>query len=437
MGMAIRKRKLFGVLDFPKEDQPVAKSLQVRGWVLASDPDEVEIRIDLDGRAMTAEIFRTPRPDVHKVYPEFEHSNPQPGYIAVLNLESVAPGKHKLVCRAHLSKKTAVLGQAQIIVTQQSAEGTALSSQTSENYAHVSEMLAPQERILLMHIPKTAGTSLNAHLERRFPEGRSAVHIENLILGKTSRQVSGLENKFFLSAHLKIDTLRKFVDTRKYFKITVLRNPIRQTLSHLAWVKKLGDPKNQSEFERLPDYLKKIVERINSLDFVEFVDTMTPAEHNLFDNCQTRYLLPFHGEVDLVEAHLHRAIVNLSSFDLIGLTEQYEQTLLLLAFFMGWEPPQKVEMLNVSEKKYFIDLDDADEQVRARIQRLTRFDQLLYRQGLTVFERQLRNMLSILRVELPAWAQAIAGDPAGLNTSQLIHALTLRAGIHRRPSDEK
>ena len=75
-----------------------------------------------------------------------------------------------------------------------------------------------------MHIPKTAGSSLNAYLEAQYPAAQSALHIENQVLGVPKEQLPTFEGKNFLSAHLKYDTLKDVLDVQQYFKMTMLRD---------------------------------------------------------------------------------------------------------------------------------------------------------------------------------------------------------------------
>lgn len=173
----------------------------------------------------------------------------------------------------------------------------------------------------------------------------------------------------------------------------MLRDPMRQTISHLAWVKRLGDSKHIKNFDSSPKYIKRSVERIDRLDIVELIATLTQEEKSLFDNCQTRYLLPFHGNVELIKAHLLDALYKLHKFDLIGITEKYEESLLLLSFLMGWTLPQAQKKLNQSDRQYLIDIESANEEVKKSLERITHFDKELYRHARAAFERQFRQML--------------------------------------------
>jgi hypothetical protein len=409
----------FGVMDYPKEKQIVKTSFKVGGWVLTRVPNNLDIKITLDETPIPVKLHRTSRPDVLKVHKNLAAHNPKPGFIAVVDARDMTKGKCDLNCIAIVGNQSKTIGRATIYI--QGDIFTADDSQSS------SGLTSNRDRVLLIHIPKTAGTSLNAYLKSQFYPHQCILHAENLILGKPRNEVKGLEEKLFISAHLKIDTLRKFINTEQYFRITMLRDPAKQTLSHLAWVRRLAAAENRNEFENSPDYIKKIVERISQLDIVEFIETMDRLEKNFFDNCQTRYLLPFHGDVDLTEKHLREAIKKLNSFDVIGLTERYYDSILIIAYYLAWMPPPEEQRLNPSDKKYFIDIENVDEEVKRVFKKITQYDNALYEQAQTIFEKQVRNMLSALRVEFHDSVRQITRLDSSVNQRKLVEILTLRA----------
>jgi hypothetical protein len=408
--MMRKKGSLFGVLDYPVDNQLVEDVLKVGGWVLARSAGEIALEITLNGQPVPAAIHRTERADVARIHSRYAKNNPLPGFLAELNTQSLSSGRHHLVCTARQGKTSTVLGKAVIRVPDSSFADE--DPDPDGLYWKSRGLLEPVGRLLLMHIPKTAGTSLNAYLEAQYAPENIVLHAENQILGKTREETRGLDEKHLLTAHLKLDTLARFIDSDRFFKVTVLRDPVRQTISHFGWVRRLADPENQKEFERSPDYIKRIVERMEKLDLVEFIDTMDRLEKNFFDNCQARYLLPFHGDVELEDAHLPAALRQLESFDLVGLTERFYDSLLMLSFSMGWPPPRKTPKLNTSSKRYMIDLENGSPELQDRFHQITRFDQAVYAHAEVLFQRQLRTMLKTLGRDHPGWAAALEDGTA-------------------------
>lgn len=365
--------KLQGFIDSPQSGQVVAGQIQVRGWVLTGKTDPIELRFTVGGKDVAARVRRFGRRDVADRYPKLAAANPKPGFEADLDVGELEPGLHWLVCSVRRGRKRRRLAKVQV---QLSALGADAPAQN-------------QQRVLHMHIPKTAGTSLNAFLQTQFPPEASVMHVESRILGFSPGEVDGLGEHLLYSAHLKWPTLMDFFDLSQFFTVTVLRDPLRQTLSHLAWVKRLGAPDQKKEYNAAPDYVRKIAHRINTLPFPEFVDTMDRHEINFFDNCQTRYLLPFHGEVQLDNQHLQQALANLDQIDLVGLTERFADFLELFATRMGWQPPPAEVRLNRSDPGHILDIHADDQAAQERMERLTRFDQKVYAHAQERFQAQL------------------------------------------------
>ena len=128
---------------------------------------------------------------------------------------------------------------------------------------------------------------------------------------------------------------------------------------------------------------------------------MNEHEKNFFDNCQTRYLLSIYGDIDLSLEHLNQAILNLCEFNLVGLVEKFEQSLILLAYYMNWQPPPKTPRQNPSDKKYFLNLETADDEVKERFARLIYYDQKLYCAARRIFDRQTRDVIQFIGREYP------------------------------------
>ncbi len=253
-----------------------------------------------------------------------------------------------------------------------------------------------KNRLLFLHIPKTAGTSLNSYLEAQFDPADTELHIENHILGQPKESFDFLNEKNLLSAHLKYDTLKNSLDLEKFFTITLLRDPIRQTLSHLSWMKHIGFPENKKKFDNHPDYIKQIVGRMHTLSWGEYFATMNHHEKNFFDNCQTRYMLPTYGDTELDESYQYAAIQNLHRINLAGTIEKFDQFLLLLAFYMGWQPPSKTPRKNLSLNKYSIDPVVEGEEFIINLEKLTRHDNVLYKTAQDIFTREVQNTFQLI-----------------------------------------
>jgi hypothetical protein len=239
--------------------------------------------------------------------------------------------------------------------------------------------------LLFVHIPKTAGTSLTAYLERQYPADTVLLHAENRVFQGSPEENRRLGDFRLLSAHLEFETLERLVDVERHLKITVFREPQRQLASHLAWIEGLGAPGKRAELAQMPEYIRSAVERIGRLGHAGFLDALTPPEARLLDNCQTRYLLP-QATVDVDESLLPGALERLERFSLVGTTERLDDFLLLLAQRMGWEPPEAAPRLNAGSRERLEGLAPAGE-LEKPFERLTRLDRAVYAAAAARFER--------------------------------------------------
>jgi hypothetical protein len=107
--------------------------------------------------------------------------------------------------------------------------------------------------------------------------------------------------------------------------------------------------------------------------------------------------LPTYGDSDLDETALFEAVHNLHRINLVGTNEKFEHYLVVLAYYMGWQPPQIAPQKNLSQQKYIIDPRVEGESFEAYLKKLTTYDQRLYQNALEIFERDVQNLLQLVR----------------------------------------
>lgn len=370
-------KQLFGAADCPQAGQLFRATIRVQGWVLARAGGDVGIEILVDGQPVAVRIRREIRPDVHRACPWARRRQPVPGFWAELPVETLAPGAHTIAVWAEASGRRALLAQRTCEIE---VPGTGP---------------AP---LLFVHIPKTAGTSLVAELTRHYPTDAICLNVENLIREGSPEEVRLLSRFDLVSAHLEFETLERLLAPSRFTSLSVFREPEQQLVSHLGWIRQLGDPDRDVELAAHPGYIRAAVARIDRLGLAGFLDTLTDEERRLLDNCQARYLLP-QATVSAEERHLESALARLQQIDLVGVTEKLDDLLLLVAFKMRWNPPRQTPRLNMRREKSPKDSEAVSEALATRMDPLTRLDKVVYAAAAARFQRQFDDMLVQLRLD--------------------------------------
>lgn len=188
--------------------------------------------------------------------------------------------------------------------------------------------------IIFVHIPKTAGTTLHMIIERQYPpelvytlgEKRSFDDFRNL--SETRRaEIRLLRGHMNLGAH-------EFLPGKSLY-ITLLRDPIERVISYYYFIR------------RTPTHYHYDLITSNNLDLLAFLESKADI---LMANGQTRILSGGayeYGFGECTQEVLEAAKRNLRErFAVVGLTERFDETLLLLKNALGWRnlfyTPQRV-----------------------------------------------------------------------------------------------
>ena len=234
-------------------------------------------------------------------------------------------------------------------------------------------------RVFFMHIPKTAGTTLNVALLDRFHGHRTATHIESTSWGRDHEAARSYD---FVSGHVRIAQLSQRIDLSDYLRITLLREPFAQLASHLAWVRSVADDHESDFYKAHGLHIQSVARRLRTIDFSSprelelFVESMTSAELELFDNCQTRYFLTERLEGRITTSELESATETLATIDLAGVVERYDDFLARLCRRLDWDPIRNAPRLNVSTERYGLDVHDVA--TRTILGSLVGFDRQMY-----------------------------------------------------------
>ena len=249
------------------------------------------------------------------------------------------------------------------------------------------------KRLFFLHIPKTAGTSVVDSLASCFGERLSTNYIEGL----DQQSQRDLADSDFISGHIFYDAAMRLPYIADYKLFAMFREPYARLASHLRYMDRYNQPEYSLQFAALPEELQSITMKLSEVDFKDaaqlsrFFSNLGSWGRSAFENCQTRFLAcdpestvrsPL---VDLPADALLVALERLETFDMIGLTERFEETIARMAARFEWPKPQRISFSNTesSNRK----LDHKDPKIRKAMAPLVAMDVCLYARAKILFEK--------------------------------------------------
>lgn len=231
-----------------------------------------------------------------------------------------------------------------------------------------------KNKIYFIHIPKTAGSSINKIFKTCALGDRYIEHLESE--PEKFKAMIKSEGPYFLSGHVTFDASYDLVKRGDVFSFTIVREPNEQLLSHLNWVKYVGSPYYPFPSaipETIMNLAKNLYETpLSDIDRIaELVDT--EEGRRLFDNLQTRYMTD--GQMELVDSsHLSSAISNSRKLDLAFALEDIKEGLSIIR--KNVPDLGEIERVNKAVIKDCFDLSSA--KTRFFIEQCTAHDRQLY-----------------------------------------------------------
>ena len=144
--------------------------------------------------------------------------------------------------------------------------------------------------IAVVHVPKTAGSTLNAALRAAYGGG-----IEHIEAQLSKGQRVELESVPWISGHITIDGFRTRVEPltqRKLRYLTSMRDPKAHVASHYNWLIEIGK-RSKAFFDGHPKQIKQIHHEIAGSDNADPYAIISNLYRHafLFMNCQSHYIL--------------------------------------------------------------------------------------------------------------------------------------------------
>ena len=230
-----------------------------------------------------------------------------------------------------------------------------------------------------LHIPKTAGTSINVFLDRFYPPEQIFVFkhddtLEESLLRLKSYAPERRRGIRLYRGHAPLVTGDAEVDGARTF--TLLREPVSRVVSFCNFVAEVK--------------LTRIAEAFRGGQFD--LDALLDSGHREMENLQTRMLVGEETYASLREnsdtGALRKAVLEtFDRLDLVGLQERYEDTVLAATLIYGWRPTSPRKTLNARRSARGLHFSES---TMKRIRELNRMDVLTYRFAVERFEATYR-----------------------------------------------
>lgn len=182
----------------------------------------------------------------------------------------------------------------------------------------------PDHPLIFLHLPKTAGTTLNAILLRQFSRDNiyflRSKHFEQDLATLKAAPENARYRIRLLQGHQPFGLHTWLAPGAKY--LAVLRDPVARIISHYHYVKTTNHPM----------FINAI--REGEMSLLDYAKSGVSGE---LENGQTRWIAGIWDDRPLTEAHLDQAIENIEKhFSWLGLTEAFDESMIDLALRYRW-----------------------------------------------------------------------------------------------------
>lgn len=274
----------------------------VSGWVVGKSYPAVSIDIVKKSRVIQTAKISIHRPGVAKKYEGLEGSE-KSGFEIEIELAQFSVGTYEILLQAvFTNKNTALIG---VIET--------------ECYDY-----QPQKKTFFIHVGKTGGTSFNHFLQTHLI---GKVHCEvyriNSLINNGFEELEFLRSLEFISGHLMLKEFIENFNRSDYLLVTILRNPAAQLISHLNWIIYISHDTESRLFKYTPVVFQNLsikLRKIKPKTTKELIEIFL-KNSMIFMNYQIEY---FRNDDEL---NSQKIINYLSEFDLVGVTEYYQDFL--------------------------------------------------------------------------------------------------------------
>jgi len=259
-------------------------------------------------------------------------------------------------------------------------------------------ILKKDDILYFLHVPKTAGLTLIYILNNFFDYSSILIeHSWDQLLPKLPKDFSKYR---FVRGHFGYGFHRQF--SKKPIYITMLRDPVEHTISSLEMVLRLSKLRSQYSISEEMNFTQMVESRlvrnlqtlflavdVNMLERIKSIDLKNYEEFTL--GHLREYVQPNISDKELIEI----AKKHLSEFAFVGLTERFDESLLLLCYTFDWIPIRSRIKINVTKKR--LRQKDLPKKSIDLIREKINLDAELYNYGKQVFEERYLEMVHELK----------------------------------------
>ncbi len=233
-----------------------------------------------------------------------------------------------------------------------------------------------------------------------FGKKKSLVHLESHP-GWRARTLA-IEEYDFLSGHILWPAQKNRLSAG-WKTVAFFRRPDAQLASHIAWVRRLAEPDEETRLNRQPPQIRRIVEQLalrNLADpdhLMSLVTWLNAQKAFLFHNTQTQYIS---GSASPNPAALRTALNNMARISYVGITERLDEAMCMLADQLG-KPlrTNRAPMENTHSQNFGLDISNPA--TRSALDPLIHYDWLLYDRARELFISRLHEWLAKLELKSP------------------------------------
>lgn len=231
--------------------------------------------------------------------------------------------------------------------------------------------------VIFLHIPKTAGSTFRAVLENEYEEEvrfSTKVVDGNLNIDEFKNLSQSDKNKIeLLYGHMKYGLHQQFEQPINY--ITFLRDPVKRVISNYYYLLR-------SPFHPYYEVVKN-----NNLSLYQYV------EQDINKSINNGYIQFISNKSEVTEKVYNEVITNIkNTFSVVGVTEQFDLSLLLMKKKLNWSKAPYYASVNISKNKPQGDFED--QALVELINSKNQFDLKLYNYAKELLQEEARQLTS-------------------------------------------